>query len=76
MKITNEILDAIIHCNHKAFLKKVQGNQFPETEFQTVFEKLKQNQISEIQPKLSLDTNFQNIGKEKLIFKFHSKIRK
>jgi predicted RecB family nuclease len=62
MKITNEILDAIIHCNHKAFLKKVQGNQFPETEFQTVFEKLKQNQISAIQPKLSLDTNFQNIG--------------
>jgi predicted RecB family nuclease len=61
MKITNEILHAVIHCNYKAFLKKVQGNQFPETEFQTVFEKLKQKQQSAIQTKLFLDSNFHNI---------------
>ncbi|WP_366183316.1 IS66 family transposase [Flavobacterium ovatum] len=59
MKITNEILHAVIHCNHKAFLKKVQGNQLPQTEFQTIFETLKQKQQSVIQTKLSLD--FQNI---------------
>jgi hypothetical protein len=44
MKITNEILHAIIHCNQKAFLKKVQENLLPKTEFQTVFETLKQKQ--------------------------------
>lgn len=61
MKITNEILHAIIHCNQKAFLKKVQENQLPKTEFQTVFETLKQRQQSVIQTKLSLDSDFHNI---------------
>lgn len=61
MKITNEILHAVIHCNHKAFLNKVKGNQFPKTEFQIVFETLKQKQFSAIQTRLSLETNFQNI---------------
>lgn len=61
MKITNEILYAVIHCNHKAFLKKVQENQLPQTEFQTIFETLKQKQQSVIQTKLSLDSDFQNI---------------
>ncbi len=61
MKIINEILHAVIHCNHKAFLKKVLGNQLPKTEFQTVFEILKQKQHSAIQTKLSLDSNFQSI---------------
>ncbi len=55
MKITNEILHAVIHCNHKAFLKKVQENQLPQTEFQTVFEKLKQKQQSAIQTRFSLE---------------------
>lgn len=58
MIITNEILHAVIHCNHKAFLKKVQENQLSQTEFQTVFEKLKQKQVSAIQTRFSLE--FQN----------------
>jgi predicted RecB family nuclease len=61
MKITNEILHAVIHCNHKAFLKKVQENPLPKTEFQTIFETLKQKQLSAIQTKFSLDTDSQNI---------------
>src|SRR5690554_3397988 len=61
MKITNEILHAVIHCNHKAFLKKVQGNHLPQTEFQTVFKTLKQKQQSAVQTKFSIDLNFQNI---------------
>jgi predicted RecB family nuclease len=61
MKITNEILYAVIHCHHKVFLKKVQENQLPQTEFQTVFETLKQKQQSVIQTKFSLDSDFQNI---------------
>jgi predicted RecB family nuclease len=61
MKITNEILHAVIYCNHKVFLKKVQENQFPQTEFQAVFKTLKQKQESAIQTKLSIDLNFQNI---------------
>lgn len=62
MKITNEILHAVIYCNHKAFLKKVQRNQFPQTEFQTVFKTLKQKQQSVIQSKLSMNLGFQNIN--------------
>ncbi len=61
MKITNEIIYAVIHCHQKAFLKKVQVNQLPQTEFQTVFETLKQKQYSAIQTRLSLNSNFQNI---------------
>lgn len=61
MKITNEILHSVIHCNHKAFLKKVQESSLPKTEFQTIFEILKQKQLSTIQTKLSLEADFKNI---------------
>jgi len=61
MIITNEILHAVIHCKHKAFFKKVQTNQLPKTEFQSVFEKLKQKQQSAIETKLSIGSDFQNI---------------
>lgn len=61
MKITNGILHSVIHCNHKAFLKKVKGDQLPKTEFQTIFEILKQKQISTTQTKLSLETDYKNI---------------
>jgi predicted RecB family nuclease len=61
MKITNEILHAVIHCNHKAFLTKVQENPLPKTEFQTIFETLKQKHLSATQTKLSSEIGFQNI---------------
>ena len=61
MKITNELLHAVIHCKHKAFLKKIQEKQLSKTEFQSVFDKLKQKQQSVIQTKFSLNSDFKNI---------------
>ena len=50
MIITNEILNAVIHCRYKAYLIKT-SQPSTKTEFETVVAKLKEKQISIIDTK-------------------------
>lgn len=60
MIINNEILNDVIHCKNKAYLHLTQSLLLPKTDFEIVFQKLKQQAIN--QAKLSTDTYFQNIN--------------
>jgi len=57
MIVNNDILYAVIHCSHKAYLKRNQSQPPSKTEFEVVFEKLKQN----IESKFSVKADVQNI---------------
>ena len=50
MTITNEILNAVIHCRYKAYLIKT-SQPSTKTEFETVVERLKEKQKSIIETK-------------------------
>lgn len=60
MIINNEIINAVIHCKYKTYLKKNQSILLPKTDFEVVFEKLKQK--STIEAQLSEDTCSQHIN--------------
>jgi len=59
--INNEILNAVINCKHKAYLKKNQLQPISQTDFEIVFDKLKQKQKTIIETKFSVDADFQQI---------------
>ena len=48
MIITNEILNAVIHCRYKAYLKKI-SQPSTKTEFETIVERLKEKQKTTIE---------------------------
>ena len=57
MTINNEILNAVIHCRYKAYLKKAQTLPSTKTEFENVIERLKEKQKSTVEVK---QTTFKN----------------
>ena len=53
MIINNEILNAVIHCKRKAYLKKTQTLPSIKTELETAVNLLKEKQKSIIEPNKS-----------------------
>jgi len=50
MIINNKILNAVIHCHYKAYLKKI-SQPSTKTEFETIIERLKEKQRTSIENK-------------------------
>lgn len=62
MTINNEILKAVIHCKHKAYFKREQLDPLPKTDFEIVFDELKQKQKTIIETKFSVNSQYKNIN--------------